>query len=158
MKIQKRSVSGVFVFLLLGMFAVVSVMMVLLSASAYRSTVERIDLNNSTRVLNAFVRSALMADDEAGLVEAREEKGLQTLCILADEGSTIKRLYCLDGTLRELYTFTENEFKPDSGEIVCDAQDLRIDSADGLLTIILTDALGRESYVRIALRTAQNGL
>lgn len=156
MKIQKRSASGVFVFLLLGMFAVVSVMIVLLSASAYRSTVERTDRNNSSRVLNAFVRSALMADDEKDLVEAREENGLQTLCILADEGSTVKRLYCLDGTLRELYTFTENGFNPDSGEIVCDAQDLRIDAADGLLTVILTDAFGRDSYVQVTLRTEQH--
>ena len=50
---------GVFVFVLLGLFAVMSTLMVLLGAQMYRNTVDKTTENNEGRVLTAYVRGRL---------------------------------------------------------------------------------------------------
>ncbi|MBR7189025.1 MAG: DUF4860 domain-containing protein [Clostridia bacterium] len=64
----QHHMQGVFVFVLLGLFAVMSTLMVLLGAQMYRGTVDRSEANNDYRVLNAYVRSMLRAEDGAGAV------------------------------------------------------------------------------------------
>ena len=65
---QQHGMQGVFVFVLLGIFAVMSTMMVLLGAQMYRSTVERSAETNQDRVLSAYVRSMVRAGDARGAV------------------------------------------------------------------------------------------
>ena len=49
----QHSMQGVFVFVLLGLFALMSTLMVLLGAQRYRGTVDRSTANNDDRVLGA---------------------------------------------------------------------------------------------------------
>ena len=82
---SRGGISGVFVFVLMGIFALVSTLMVLFGARAYRNITQRADENNAARVLSAFVRSSLVGEDEAGRLELREEGGVQTLCFLSSD-------------------------------------------------------------------------
>ena len=52
-----HAISGVFVFLVLGIFAVFSTVMVLLGARAYKSTADRAAEHNAYRIGMAYVRS-----------------------------------------------------------------------------------------------------
>ena len=47
---NNHAISGVFVFLLLGIFAIFSTIMVVMGAKAYRGMVEKADVHNSIRV------------------------------------------------------------------------------------------------------------
>lgn len=66
--IARHGMQSVFVFLLLGLFAVMSTLLVLLGAQMYRSTVERSHANNQDRILEAYVRSMLRSGDARGAV------------------------------------------------------------------------------------------
>ena len=73
-KIQ-HSMQGVFIFVLLGLFALMSTLMVLLGAQMYRGTVDRSVKNNDYRVLSAYVRSMVRAEDGAGAGTVEERDG-----------------------------------------------------------------------------------
>ena len=70
---QEHSIENVFIFVLLGVFAVFSMVMVLLGVRAYRSMGERADENNITRLLSSYVRSMVRSED--GLADIRVESG-----------------------------------------------------------------------------------
>ena len=56
---RKHSISQVFVFVLLGIFAVMSTLMVLLSAQMYRGVVGKTEQNSSYRILTSYVSNAV---------------------------------------------------------------------------------------------------
>ena len=64
----QHSMQGVFVFVLLGLFALMSTLMVLLGAQMYHNTVDLSTANNDGRVLSAYVRSMVRAEDAAQAV------------------------------------------------------------------------------------------
>ena len=150
---RSHPISGVFVFLLLGIFAMFSTVLVMLGAKAYRGTVEQMDAHNKSRIAPAYVRSMLRADDETGGVSVREEAGLTTVTMYNnyDGDEYLTRIYCYDGTLREWFSDADREFVPDDGETVCPCDGLTAEVNDGLLTVNL---LSGETWtqVDIALR------
>ena len=70
MKVQ-HGMQGAFIFVLLGLFALMSTLMVLLGAQMYRATVDRSQYNNVNRVMGAYVRSMVRSLDSGEIsVEA----------------------------------------------------------------------------------------
>ena len=150
-----HAISGVFVFLLLGVFAVFSTVMVLLGARTYKATSERTQEHNAGRVAAAYVRSMVRADDRDNVIRMEEVGGVQavTMQYEYDGEQYLTRLYAYDGSLRELFTAAEFEFDPEQGEPVCSLEGLTGEMSPGLLTLHLTDN-GAETTVSIALRCA----
>ena len=72
---SSHAISGVFVFMLLGIFAVFSTVMVLLSAKAYRGVVDKAAMHNSVRVASSYIRTMLRSDDETGVLCAYHHDG-----------------------------------------------------------------------------------
>ncbi|MBQ8076508.1 MAG: DUF4860 domain-containing protein [Oscillospiraceae bacterium] len=149
-KLSSHAVSGLFVFLLLGVFAVFSTVMVLLGVKAYRGAVERSEAHNASRIASAYIRSMLRADDEAGAFSLESCEGLvgepgaeQTVTVNAltlrnDYGEEyITRIYVYDGFLREWFTRASEPFYPDRGEVVCPAEELTAEIEGSLLTVHL---------------------
>ena len=151
-----RAVSGAFVFLLLGIFALFAVMLVMLGARAYHSTVESGAVHGDGRVLESYLVNAVRADDALGAVSVQEINGMDVLKISADYAGTgyDKWIYCWNGSLRELFVDSEFEFDPDSGEIICPAQDMKLDLHGALLSAMLTDSSGAEHQAMVALHCA----
>ena len=145
MKNQKpmpHAMSGVFVFVLLGLFAVFSVVTVLLSAGAYRSIADRAGSDGTVRLSSAYLRSMLRARDEAGTVRVAEEDGVCTVVLSTyyDSDEYLTRIYVHDGMLRELFTEAEAPFEPENGETVCPAEEMEAELVDGLLRVrVLTE-------------------
>ena len=65
---NNHAISGVFVFLLLGIFAIFSTIMVVMGAKAYRGMVEKADVHNSIRVASSYIRTMLRSNDETGVL------------------------------------------------------------------------------------------
>ncbi|MBR6028589.1 MAG: DUF4860 domain-containing protein [Clostridia bacterium] len=148
-KLQNHAMSGVFVFLILGMFAVISTVMVLLGAKVYRATAERSGVHNSARITSSYLRSMLRADDEAGVLKVETVDGVETIALLNtyDEDSYITRLYVYDGMLREWFTDATLPFEPENGEPVCEAEAMTASIEGQLLTIrIRVDGEWSEVY------------
>lgn len=150
-----HSIAGVFVFLLLGIFAVFSTVMVLLGARAYKATSERTTNHNDIRIASAYMRSMVRSDDAADAVKIENIGGVHavTLVNVYGEDTYFTRLYAYGGTLRELFTDAELEFEPQNGEPVCAADSMKAEIKNGILTIEIQK--GEEcTEVDIALRSA----
>lgn len=153
----QHSMQGVFVFVLLGLFAVMSTLMVLLGAQMYRNTVDHSTANNEDRVLGAYVRSMIRAEDASDAMETGEYGGVKTLAMREDlDGEMyVTWLYCYDGQLYEWFTSDDGDFRPESGTAICPALSFEPSLKDGLLTVDMTNAKGARETVRVALRCAQ---
>ena len=156
-KMVNHSMQGVFVFVLLGIFAVMSTLMVLLGAQMYRNTVDHATANNEDRVLGAYVRSMIRAEDGADDVAVEEFDGTKVLALNESiEGENyVTWLYCYEGQLYEQYTSAGHDFEPQSGSAICPAQSFEPKISDGLLTVDMTDGAGQPCTVCVGLRCAR---
>ena len=152
---HSHTIAGVFVFLLLGVFAVFSTMLVLFGAQAYRSITERSAEHEADRTLYAYVLNSLRGEDAAGTVGLRSENGMDMVTVAYDDfgESFEKRMYCYDGYLRELLIPAESEFNPAAGEQICEASDFQAQINGNLITIEMTGADGEPHTVETILRT-----
>lgn len=147
--------SGVFVFLLLGVFAVFSTLLVLFCAQAYRNTVDQTAYHGEERVLQTFVRNTLRAEDAQGAVSAANVGGVNALLLTVGEGEDryVRYIYCYNGSLCDLLLFEDDEFDPALGEEICPAQQFSVEVGDRLITVRIVDAAGEERSFFIARRS-----
>ena len=152
-----HAISGAFVFLLLGVFAVFSTLLVLLCAQAYRNTVDQTSLHGEARIMQAFVRNTLRAEDATGAIDVIDVDGITALTITDSFGGDeyIRYIYCYNGMLRDLFTSAESGFRPEDGEEICVAKDFHAVLEDGLLKAELTGTDGTLYTASIAQRSAQ---
>ena len=154
MKVQ-HGMQGAFIFVLLGLFALMSTLMVLLGAQMYHATVDRSQYNNANRVMGAYVRSMVRSLD-SGEVSVEEPGGIPAVALKETwEGEQyVTWIYQYDGALYEQYTDMEDEFNPERGTEICPANSLSAELEDGLLTVHLTNGSDEPCTVRVALRCA----
>ena len=153
----QHGMQGVFVYVLLGLFAVMSTLMVLLGAQMYRNTVDRAAMNNEDRVLGAYVRSMVRAEDAAESVKIESYDGVTTLALHEKYGDDeyVTWLYQYDGQLYEQFTGWGHDFAPASGTAICPATGFEPEIDGGLLTVRMADDTGEPCVVQVALRCAQ---
>lgn len=153
----QHGMQGVFVFVLLGLFAVMSTLMVLLGAQMYRNTVDRADGNNAGRVLSAYVRSMVRAQDAAQALSVEDHDGVRTLAMREGEGDDqfVTWLYCYQGWLYEQFTGLGDDMKPERGTAICPAGSFEPSLEGELLTMRMTDEAGTPCTVQVALRCPQ---
>ena len=150
---NQHGMQGAFIFVLLGLFALMSTLMVLLGAQMYRATVDKSQLNNQERLISAYVRSMVRAQD-GGDVSVEEVDGQKVLCLreASDFGDMyVTRIYEYDGYLRENYTSENYDFELDKGEKVTEAQSFDASIEGQLLTVNMKDAEGNPCKVQVAL-------
>ena len=152
-----HAISGVFVFLLLGIFAVFSTVMVLLGAKAYKSTADRAAEHNAGRIASAYVRSMVRADDGSDSLRIDDIGGLTavTMHYEYDGEEYVTMIYAYDGMLREWFTYAGADFEPEYGEAVCAVDELKASLSGHLLSVGMRH--GDEwTNADIALRSAAN--
>ncbi len=153
---QGHSISGVFVFLLLGLFAVFSTVMVLLGARAYRNVTQAQAAHNAGRIAPAYMRSMVRAADETGTIRiAQADDGSDMLVFeqTYDDEDVVTYIYCHEGTLLERFASADLEFEPGEGETVCPLDGMRLSLREGLLNVVLT-LDGQDTEMNIALYSA----
>ena len=153
---MQHSMQGVFVFVLLGLFAVMSTLMVLLGAQMYRGTVDRAAGSNDYRVLSAYVRSMVRAQDGAGAVGVERFGDVTALKLTEDiDGDEyVTWIYRYEGSLCEQFTEAEYEFDPSAGTEICPVGDFEPELDGSLVTVHMTDMNGETCDVQVALRCA----
>ena len=153
----QHSMQGVFVFVLLGLFAMMATLIVLLGAQMYRGTVAHSDLNNDYRVLNAYVRSMLRAEDAQGSVRVEQYDDVTALAMseMIDDEEYVTWIYRHEGNLYELFTSREEGFSAQEGTVICPANSFDAQIEGGLVTVRMTDINDTPCDVQVALRCAQ---
>ena len=152
---NNHAISGVFVFLLLGIFAIFSTIMVVMGAKAYRGMVEKADVHNSIRVASSYIRTMLRSNDEAGVLRVEDVDGVQTITMENDYGDIyVTRIYIYDGKLREWFALADIPFEPANGETVCSLDTMQAELKDGLLHVVVSEH-GTEMEIDYAPRTTE---
>ena len=132
-------------------------LLVVLGAQAYRTTVDDAAAHTQKRIVTAFVRNAVRAQDERGVIAVEDHDGLPVLALSSElDGERYAQyIYSFNGKLCELFTSAEYPFAPEDGEAVCNAQRFEPTLEGNLLTVRVTDENGDSSTVYIARRCAQ---
>lgn len=154
---RRHSISGAFVFLLLGVFAVFSMLLTVLGAQAYREIIDESSSHTRERIMQTFVRNAVRAQDEADAVSVEEYDGVPVLAIHSDidgEGYT-QYIYCWQGELRELLLPRGMRSSLRTVRRFAKRKVLKRRLKTGLLTARMTDAEGTVSTAYIACRSVQ---
>ena len=152
---NNHAISGVFVFLLLGIFAIFSTIMVVMGAKAYRGMVEKADVHNSIRVASSYIRTMLRSNDETGVLRVEDVNGIQTITMENDYGDIyVTRIYLYDGKLREWFALADIPFEPANGETVCSLDTMQAELKDGLLHVVVSEH-GTEMEIDYAPRTTE---
>ena len=110
----QHSMQGVFVFVLLGLFAVMSTLMVLLGAQMYRNTVDQTAHTSQSRVLGAYVRSMVRGEDAEHSVTTETYDDVKVLALheTIDDSEYVTWLYCYQDQLYEQFTSEGDDFDP----------------------------------------------
>lgn len=154
-----RSLSGLFVFSLLGLFALFAVLLSLLGAQVYQNTVAVSDAHAEERILLSFVRSTVRNADVQSRITVEECGGVQTLTLetLEDEETYLTRLYCRDGMLKEWFAEKQMPFAPEDGEDICPCEVFDPKLGENMLSVRLAGSDGQEKNVYLALHRSGSG-
>ena len=151
---SQHGMQGVFIFVLLGLFALMSTLMVLLGAQMYRATVDKSHQHSQERLLSAYVRSMVRSQDGEGSVTIEEIEGTQVLSLREydDFGEAlITRIYLYDGQIMEYYTREGYEFALGDGDPIVSAHSFEATLMGDLLTVRMTDVNDSPCQVSVAL-------
>ncbi|MDR3051971.1 MAG: DUF4860 domain-containing protein [Oscillospiraceae bacterium] len=155
----KHSVSTLFIFLLIGMFAVFSLLLVLIGVGAYQGVVNDAQRNAQVRTSLSYIANKVRAADTAGGVSVEDWHGIKALLLreIYDDAQYETRIYYLPneqgpgGGLYEQFVFAGDEWGPESGDRIADIDALTMMEKDGLLTLNLATAAGQSlpMYLRL---------
>ena len=153
----QHEMQGVFVFVLLGMFAVMSTLLVLLGAQMYRGTVDRSEADNASRIMFSYVRSMVRAEDAKSSVDIEDHEGVKALTMHEEINGEpyVTWLYSYEGNLYEQFTRADREFSPASGTVICPAGVFEPVLEGNLLTVTMEDEMGEDCSVTVALRCGE---
>ena len=152
-----HAISGVFVFLLLGIFAVFGTVMVVMGAKVYRSMTDLSGVHNVSRITSAYLRSMVRGDDEASVLTVEAQGDGNDMIVLRnvyDDEAYITRIYVSDGMLREWFAEEAADFEPENGEEICAAEAMEAELEHHLLRLrVLSQGTWQE--VEIAVRSGE---
>lgn len=161
-KATKHSISSAFIFLLVGVFAVFSLLLVLIGVGAYRGVVEDASQNAQVRTSLSYIANKVRAADATGEVRVEDWQGVPVLVMQEwyDADLYETRLYFLPdeqgGGLYEhfMYTGDAQDWTPADGDRIADISALTIKSEAGRLVLGMTTTDGQPLTLRLALRAA----
>ena len=112
-----RAASGLSLFLVVAIFALMALLTVVLGAGVYRSVVGRAEVNHEARTAVAYVTGKLRAN--TGSVELEKTEVGNDMLVLSEAigGTTYEtRIYAHEGTLYEVFAAAGIDFAPGEGQ------------------------------------------
>lgn len=144
---NRGSVRGVFIFALLAAFALLSLIVVVVGARAYKVINQTSDEAYASRTGMSYLIGKVRGADEAGMIAILKENGMDVLSLGADYGTERYNtyIYCMDGSIYEYFASADQAFSSDFGEEILTARSLAFDLEKGVLRIELVGDDG-EAY------------
>lgn len=152
----KHSIENLMALMLFGVFAVSILGVLLLGANGYHRLTERDQNAYHIRTCAQYIMTRVRQADHAGGVTVEQFGGGDCLRFTeeVDGVQYTTRVYCYEGTLRELLTQEGTTLSPESGEAVLKAQHLSVTLTDGLLTATVCGEDGESSF-QLSLRSGE---
>ena len=151
-----RKITELLALLVFGVFALCVAAVLLTGGRAYQTLTQRGSAAHSQRVAVRYLTTRFQQAPE---VRVEEFCGLQALTIREEiNGKTyITRVYCHEGTVRELFSAESAQVTPGDGEVVQDAEKLTFSREDQLLTVEITHPDGDVQRLLLAMPEWKEG-
>lgn len=150
----QHHIDALIALLLFGVFAACVLAVLLTGAGAYRRLTLRDQEAYTQRACTQYIATKVRQADGVGAVAVEDAQGIPALVLGTDE-EYITYIYCYDGWLRELYTWSQQPMSPEDGLELVRAEGLDLSLEDGLLTVRVTGAQGREDTLLLSLRSGE---
>ena len=121
---------------LCALFLILALGLALMGTNIYRGTVAAADADFARRTGLSYLSNQIRRADSAGSIRVGSFGGSDALA-LSDNAGYVTYIYCYDGALRELYTDPADGLQPADGTELIPAESLKIEAADGVLTLCL---------------------
>ena len=152
----RHQMDGLLMLLLFGVFAVCVLAVLMTGAKAYRGLVDRDQAAYDRRTCVQYIATRVRQGDLTGGAAVEPFGEVTALCMKDPEGF-VTRVYCYDGWLMELYTFSDAELEPQDGEKIMPLEGLTLSLEGGLLTAELQMGEGVTDTLRLSLRSEEGG-
>ena len=158
---SRHSVSGLFIFLLIGMYALFSLLLVLIGVKVYRNVVQSTERNAELRTTIGYLSGRLRATD--GVVELRQEGDYTVMCIAnaLGEADYETRIYYMDldgddhdGLYEEVVDKTE-PFDPEMGELITGIGSFQMGQKGDMIELTLDTKEGEKYWMHLKLQPYQ---
>lgn len=153
----RHQMDGLLMLLLFGVFAVCVLAVLMTGARAYRGLVDRDQAAYDRRTCVQYIATRVRQSDEAGAVTVEPFGDIMALRLSEADTGCVTWVYCCEGYLMELYTFTDVELEPQDGEKIMPLEGLSLALEDGLLTAELRMDGGVTDTLRLSLRAEERG-
>lgn len=156
-RFSSHTISGVFIFFLIGLFALTSLTLTLVGTKVYQRINADAQANSDARLALSYLCNRVRTFDATGKIAVKEREGLSILCLYEtyDEECYETAIYVSDGELRERFASAEDAFDPSDGEALLAVQSLDFEMpAQNLLEAKLQLANGETRTLRMALRAS----
>ena len=150
--------SGLFVFLLIGAFAIASITLVLSGINVYRHVTNVATDNTDKQIALGYLGNKIHAYDEFESIRLETRDGIEVLCLLEElDGEAYETcIYYYDGAICEQFTAVGGEFRPVLGEALTEVRSIQFEMLrPNLLQVKVALPDGNEHTLHMALRSSQ---
>ncbi len=160
-RVSGRNVSSLFVYLLIGMFALFSLLLVLVGVGAYQGVVRDGESTAQVRTSLSYIASKVRAGDVNGAVFVEDHQGVSVLAIKQEDEDTVTRIYCLPGDadgepgLYELFTDAGEQPDLADGQRIAEVAAFEAKKVNDGIELGVTTASGDAQQMRLRLRSAR---
>ena len=139
MKEQKHSIEVVFTMVTFLVYAMVLLMFVSLGATVYRSVTQQMELHQTQRTAENYLREKVRQNDRAGDVSIGEIEGVPALQISQTIGGKeyVTYIFAERGSLKELLVSAEKRAKVSDGTVLLSMEAVSFTEEQGCLTVTL---------------------
>lgn len=156
MKKKKHSIDILFMFILLAVFAVLSVLIIYIGSGVYYKISENKEINEQSRTTLSYVVNKVRSIGNEEDVYVKEDNGRDILVIKSELYDNVVEtlIYEYDNKLMEMMVSEGDTFDLQFGDILMKIEDVsfEIDKEKSLLTVFVTDKTGDYSEASIYLK------
>lgn len=114
MKNKSHSVNAMFMLVLFTLFAVLSVLLIIIGSNVYKNIVDSQEKNGTARNMLSYVTNKVRTSTKEVFVE--EKDGVQVLVIEVDSQETL--IFFRDGELKEATIAAGDDYNLDFGDVI----------------------------------------
>lgn len=139
MKEQKHSIEVVFTMVTFLVYAMVLLMFVSLGATVYRSVTQQMELHQTQRTAENYLREKVRQNDRTGDISIGEIEGVPALQIGQTVGGKeyVTYIFIEGGSLKELLVSAEKKAKMSDGTVLLSMEAVSFTEEQGCLTVTL---------------------
>ena len=152
---MSHAISGVFVFVLIGVFALTALALTLVGTRVYQRVTSTSVANGDTQLVLSYLCNKVHNYDHTDGVRLESRDGLDMLCLREElEGETFETtIYAYNGAIWERFGEAGKSFDPEEGQRLVEAKSLVFEQVNArLIRAEVTLSSGETRSLHMALR------